>query len=207
MVFPPRPHAGDNLVAELRTRLAELDSGVLVWTPVAASGLPEAWTGVAAPQLCSTRPWAFDVVLPAVADRLGGHPLVVAVPHDMVLFSVTRPGLEHPLTLHVPFDNVAGEVLVPRAAIPEPPWELSAQSAWSRDTIAAAVWEWVADAGRPDVVPDGAQSRPADRYQLGENLWVTAGAFDDMLGFDAADAAMLTAVFDTLASTFGHSTG
>lgn len=203
MVFPPRPHGDDRLVAELRAQLEDLDSGVLSWEPVSVSGLPESWAGVAAPKLCASRPWAFDVVLPDVAGQLEGHPLVVAVPHDVVVFSVTRPGLDHPLNLHVPFDNVGGEMLVPRAAIPEPPWELSAQSAWSRDTIAAAVWQWVADAGRPDVVPDGAQERPEDRYLVDDGLWATSAAFDDMLGLDADDAAMITEVFGVLAAAFG----
>lgn len=203
MVFPPAPHGDEALASQLRSRLAALDSGVLEWEPLSADGLPESWAGVAAPRLCSERPWAFDVVLPDVAQRLVGHQLVVAVPHDVVVFSVTRPGLAHSLSLHVPFDNAGGEVFVPRAALPEPPWELSAQSAWSRDGIAAAVWEWVAAAGRPDVVPDGAQAPPEDRYQVDENLWATSGAFDDMLGLDPDDAAMITEVFAALAAEFG----
>ena len=201
--FPPPPRGTPGLLDQV---LESLDQQVrLPWRPVHLHDVARPWVGVQGRDVAADRPWHWDVVVPDDIDGspLERDPLVLAVEQDLVIIDLCRvdlPGVV--LQLQVPVRAAPDQIDFPAAAIPAPPWELGFSTGWSTAAIAMTLAHWTSrQLGRtlvPDPGPEIDGSGGAghdDRYEIADDLHVTAKAFDQLLELDHRAAATVTLAF------------
>lgn len=198
--FPPRPRPWQGLVDQVLETLAS-GPAPAHWHPVQLRGLTAAWVGVHCANLGPIgRPWVWDVVTSEDHQEhpgLRGDPLALPVDQDMVVVSLTRDGDTSPAVhLQVPVQAVPDRIEVSAHSLPTPPWRLELSTGWSTAAIGAAVEAWIRErvGGPVAVLPPSPliDEHDEDRYEVGDELWASASAFDSLLERDPRDAAVIT---------------
>ena len=205
--FPPRPRAWTDLVDRIVASAATQGAAV-PWQPVSVRGLDHPWVGVHAPSLDQARAWQWDVVTPEDHEsdpQLRLDPLALPVDQDMMVVDVRRADQPHlRVRLQVPVRFVPTSIDVSVSALPPPPWEVELSTGWSAQTIARSVSGWLRTHVGHDVsiLPDHRHldgAAAADRFAIGDDLWVSDDAFDALLQLDVVDAAIVTGTLAALA--------
>lgn len=207
VVFPPRPRPWQGLIDQV---IGSLASGPVSahWHPVQLRGMTAAWVGVHAPLLGEIgRPWAWDVVTTDDRDRmpeLRTDPLALAVDQDLVVVALRNDDdPEVSIRLQVAVHAVPDRVDVPASAMPEPPWRLELATGWSTSAIGASLARWLVERVGPDAAlfpPIAATTELAEeRFEVGDDLWASASAFDTLLDRDPREAGMITGCLGAVA--------
>lgn len=218
--FPPPPRTWRSLVDAVVEHLSAASAPTLPWAPVQLAGLDEPWIGVAASPGTGERPWVWDVVTPDDHRREAGlhdDPLTIPVEQDVVVVDVVHPQAPGSLVrLQVPVTSVPTRIDLTASRLPPPPWRLELATGWTAAAIANAVHGWIGEwvgrdvalvcRGQRGELPGGDCGAPAsppalseDRFEVGEDLWVSSAAFDQLLAVGVDDAAQITGALSAVA--------
>lgn len=200
--FPPRPRAWNQLVDRIVAGAASATT-TLAWQPVRIDGLDHPWVGVQALALDTERAWQWDVVTPDDREHdplLRNDPLALAIAQDTMVVDVRRqdqPNVH--IRLNVPVARMPRTIDVSAHALPPPPWCIELSTGWSAPTIAVGIGHWLdenvgrhVDVAGANPGEDGGHD---DRFSIGEDLFATDDAFDELLHVGPVDAAHITRAF------------
>ncbi len=192
------------IVEEVKRSLAEQQSS-LSWQQVTMPGLSVAWVGLHVPMVdTGGRPWVWEVVTPQQyesSERLQNDPLVLSVPHDVVIVEMNHPDPTRPLLrMQVPVQVVPDTLVVPRSIAEARPWTVRLETGWTVQALGAAAQCWIDREvpGQPRLQIPTEPISPPQLYQLHPAINIESAAFDHLLTLDPHDAAVATSVLATV---------
>ena len=192
------------IVDEVKRSLGEQHSS-LSWQQVTMPGLSVAWVGLHVPMVdTGGRPWVWEVVTPdqyEKSERLQSDPLVLSVPHDVVIVEMTHPNASYPdLRMQVPVTTVPESVVLPRSISNAQPWSIRLETGWTAQTLAAAAQLWIDREvpGQPRLQVPAEPVSPPQLYQLHPAINIESAAFDHLLTLKPREAAVVTSVLATV---------
>lgn len=185
-------------VEEVKRSLSEQESS-LSWQRVTVPGLSVAWVGLHVPSVdTGGRPWVWEVVTPhqyRQSERLQNDPLVLSVPHDIVIAEIGNVQRTEPLLrMQIEVRDAPQHLFLPNTLSTSYPWTVRLETGWTVNALCEAAQRWINEEtdGRARLMAPVAPESPHQHYQLHPDIKIESAAFDCLLTLDPDDAATVT---------------